>query len=283
MLLHGFPQSALEWARITALLAPDARVIVPDLRGAGGTERHAEGMTGSAAGDLINLLDTLGLERASIVAHDWSALIAFALAIEHPERVERLVVLGVPPPYLRFHPRLMKAMPLFAFQYALAVPLRAGAAAARDAAPAALAHAPLRRAAGRDRAARCRRLPHVAARPARARAGSALYRRLIVPEFLRILAGRYRGHRLTVPTLALFGADDSLIPRKSLTGFEDDAPDLSIEYVPGAVHFLPDEQPDDIARRIRAFVRPDSRRTVRGPTWRSWSTSCPSPGWCRVP
>jgi pimeloyl-ACP methyl ester carboxylesterase len=256
LLLHGFPQSSREWERVMPRLARHAHVIAPDLRGAGLTDAPRRGYERrTLQADVEALLDALALDRVTIVAHDWSALIAFALAIEKPERVERLIALAVPPPYLRFHPRLMKAMPVFAFQFALATPVIGPALLRRGRQR--LPRWLMRRFAARPDAISERdayAYLTALAEPARARAGSALYRGLIVPEFIRILAGAYRGHRLAVPAVVLFGADDSLIPRQMLTGFEVDAPHLTIEYVPGAVHFLPDEQPADIARRISEFI-----------------------------
>lgn len=254
LLLHGFPQSSREWTRVIPHLAGSARVIVPDLRGAGLTDAPAGRYDLTALrGDLVAMLDELELERAALVAHDWSALVAFSLALEHPERVSRLVVLSTPPPYLRMHPSMVGSMPYLWFQYALAMPGLGGRLLA----------------GGRQRLPRwilrtftARGIPDddVAAylatlrAPDRARAGSALYRHLIVPEFLRIIAGRYRGRILTTPTLILFGDEDRVIPKAALHGFEQDAPGLRIEFVPGGAHFLVDDAPDEVAARVRGFL-----------------------------
>jgi pimeloyl-ACP methyl ester carboxylesterase len=79
--------------------------------------------------------------------------------------------------------------------------------------------------------------------PARARAASSLYRGLILPEVGRIAMGRYRDRRLTTPTVVLSGADDPVMRPEFLGGYEDRADDLTIEVVPNASHFIPDEQP----------------------------------------
>jgi pimeloyl-ACP methyl ester carboxylesterase len=68
------------------------------------------------------------------------------------------------------------------------------------------------------------------------------------------MRGTYRGRRLSVPTLVLFGAEDGLLPRDAMTVSSDDAPDLSIDFVPGGAHFLVDDQPAEVARRIGAFL-----------------------------
>lgn len=256
LLLHGFPQDSREYTRVMPNLAVAARVIAPDLRGAGGTDAPAGRYDlATMQGDLLALLDALDLERVALVAHDWSALVGFLFCLDHPERVSRYVALAVPPPYLRLHPAMMRSMPYLWFQYALATPglgahLLAGGgqrlprwlfrtfAGRPDSIPAADVEAYL--AALRD--------------PSRARAGSALYRHLIVPEFLRILLGRHRGRVLRVPTLVLFGEQDRVIPRTMLQGFEAAAPDLTVGFVNDAAHYLVDDQPAEVAQRIAQFL-----------------------------
>lgn len=256
LLLHGFPQDSREYFRVARVLAGRARIIMPDLRGAGGTEApRGRYHDTTMQDDLLALLDALGLERVALVAHDWSALVGFLFCLNHPERVSRYVALAVPPPYLRAHPAMLGSVKYLWFQYALAVPglgprLLAGGrqrlprwlfrtfTARPDSIPADDLRAYL--AALRD--------------PDRARAASALYRNLIVPGFLRIIAGLHRGRVLRVPTLVLFGADDQVIPRVMLQGFEKDAPDLTVEFVPGAAHYIVDDQPTEVAQRVASFL-----------------------------
>jgi pimeloyl-ACP methyl ester carboxylesterase len=85
--------------------------------------------------------------------------------------------------------------------------------------------------------------------PARARAGSATYRRLILPEALRMLRGAYREQRLATPTVVLYGAEDSTVRPAFFDGWEGHAARLSVEPVPGAAHFLADENPAFVTRR----------------------------------
>ena len=90
--------------------------------------------------------------------------------------------------------------------------------------------------------------------PARARAASSLYRGLILPEIGRIAMGRYRSRRLTPPTVILCGADDPVMRVELLGGYEDHADDLTIEVVPNASHFIPDEQPAAVAARALELI-----------------------------
>lgn len=99
LLLHGFPDSARLWRRqIPALLDAGHRVVAPDLRGFGDSDAPAGAESyglQAAARDLVALLDRLGLERVSVVGHDWGAGVAWGMAALLPDRVERLVVLSV--------------------------------------------------------------------------------------------------------------------------------------------------------------------------------------------
>jgi pimeloyl-ACP methyl ester carboxylesterase len=99
LLLHGFPDSFLLWRnQVPALVDAGRRVIAPDLRGFGESDRpeavEAYAIRRSVA-DMVAVLDALGVERADVVGHDWGAGLAWALAAFVPERVERLVVMSV--------------------------------------------------------------------------------------------------------------------------------------------------------------------------------------------
>ncbi|HVC88329.1 MAG TPA: alpha/beta hydrolase [Gaiellaceae bacterium] len=99
LLLHGFPDTGDVWRRQLPVLAnAGLRAIAPDLRGRGRSERP-EGVEAYAmpelVADAVGLLDTLGVERAHVVGHDWGAVVAWALAALVPERVDRLVAMSV--------------------------------------------------------------------------------------------------------------------------------------------------------------------------------------------
>jgi len=80
-------------------LARDFEVIAPDQRGIGLTDKPRDGYdTGALADDLVALMDALGHERFAVVGHDTGYFIGYALAADHPDRVDRLVVAEVPGP-----------------------------------------------------------------------------------------------------------------------------------------------------------------------------------------
>jgi pimeloyl-ACP methyl ester carboxylesterase len=99
LLLHGWPDSARVWRhQVPALAEAGFRVVAPDLRGFGESDRP-EGTKAYRAkrlcGDVVGLLDGLGIERAAVVGHDWGAALSWLLATAFaPDRVERLAVLS---------------------------------------------------------------------------------------------------------------------------------------------------------------------------------------------
>jgi len=103
LLLHGFPDRATLWIhQIDALVGQGYRVIAPDLRGFGDSDRpsgvEAYGVR-RVLGDVLGLLDHLGVGEVRVAGHDWGALVAWALAAFAPERVVRLAAFSVGHPH----------------------------------------------------------------------------------------------------------------------------------------------------------------------------------------
>jgi pimeloyl-ACP methyl ester carboxylesterase len=102
LLLHGFPQSGRCWSRVVPLLtAAGLRAITPDLRGYSPGARPDEVSAYSPAaliGDVLGLLDALGLSTVDLVGHDWGAWLAWQVAVRHPQRVRSLVAVSIPHP-----------------------------------------------------------------------------------------------------------------------------------------------------------------------------------------
>ena len=103
LLLHGNPQTHAMWHGVAPTLAERFTVVAPDLRGygqsfkPGATGDHAPYAKASMARDLAELMSGLGHERFQVVAHDRGARVAHRLAIDNPERVERLCVMDIVP------------------------------------------------------------------------------------------------------------------------------------------------------------------------------------------
>lgn len=102
VLLHGFPQTHLMWRHVATGLAADHTVIVPDLRGYGGSDKPAATDAGTyakrtMAADVVALAAALGHERFALAGHDRGALVAFRAGLDHPDRVAHLAILDVLP------------------------------------------------------------------------------------------------------------------------------------------------------------------------------------------
>ena len=99
LLLHGWPDSHRLWRhQVAALTAAGYRCVVPDLRGFGESDRPAEVEAYALpilAGDVLGVLDHLGIDRAHVVGHDWGAALAWVVAGFAPDRVDHLVAMSV--------------------------------------------------------------------------------------------------------------------------------------------------------------------------------------------
>lgn len=94
VLLHGFPETNFAWRYQIPVLAEHYRVIAPDLRGYGETDKPAGGYDKrNMARDLRELLRALGIEKIALVGHDRGARVATRFAKDYPEMVDRLVVM----------------------------------------------------------------------------------------------------------------------------------------------------------------------------------------------
>lgn len=99
LLLHGFPDDHSVWSKqIPALVAAGYRVIAPDTRGCGQSAippAVADYRIELLVADMIAVLDHFAVERVTLVAHDWGALIGWRLVLAHPERIARYAALSV--------------------------------------------------------------------------------------------------------------------------------------------------------------------------------------------
>jgi len=101
LLLHGFPECWYSWRHQIPVLAEYFRVVAPDLRGYNLSEKPREVSAyhlNYLVEDVLALADYYGAEQFYLVGHDWGAMIAWATALLHPERVLKLAALQVPHP-----------------------------------------------------------------------------------------------------------------------------------------------------------------------------------------
>ena len=125
LLLHGFPDFWYMWRyQIPFLAAQGFRVIALDMRGYNRSDAPSGVPSYSIeklSGDVIRVMDALGILTAHVIGHDWGGVIAWNLATHHPERVRKLVVINAPHPAAYFRAltsssQLLRSWYLFAFQ-----------------------------------------------------------------------------------------------------------------------------------------------------------------------
>jgi pimeloyl-ACP methyl ester carboxylesterase len=124
VMLHGWPDTSDIWRyQMPELVAGGYRVIVPDLRGFGGTTRPAEVSAYAVrhlVADVVAMLDNLEIDRAHLVGHDWGAAVAWVAAARVPDRVATLTALSVGHPAAFAHAglrQLEKSWYMLLFQF----------------------------------------------------------------------------------------------------------------------------------------------------------------------
>jgi len=107
LLLHGYPQTHAMWHRVARRLAADFSLVIPDLRGYGDSTKpepspaheadHAQQSKRAMAADMAALMSGLGHRRFFVAGHDRGGRVAHRLALDHGERVERLALIDIVP------------------------------------------------------------------------------------------------------------------------------------------------------------------------------------------
>jgi haloacetate dehalogenase len=103
LLLHGYPQTHVEWRKIAPELAKSFTVVMPDLRGYGdsgkpaGGDGHVNYSKRAMALDQVEVMTALGYDTFAFVGHDRGARVGHRLALDHPDRVTKLALLDICP------------------------------------------------------------------------------------------------------------------------------------------------------------------------------------------
>ncbi|KLE35147.1 alpha/beta fold hydrolase [Aurantiacibacter luteus] len=261
--LHGFPENHRTWRHQVAHLSDRYRCIAPDQRGYGDSSRPegAQNYTPTTlVGDVFALAEALGIERFTIVGHDWGGAIAWAVAMfgQADGRVERAIIANAPHPAV--FQRLLHIDPAqrAASQYITAFRDPANDALVREHGLGALLLKIIKW-EGRtvnDPAESARMLAQWAD-PDRAFAMLSWYRgsSIVVPP----MDAPYAEPEplalpvLTIPTLVIWGMDDkALLPANLALG--EKVANLTLAEVPDAGHFVPWEAPETVNAAMDGFL-----------------------------
>ncbi|WP_066658212.1 MULTISPECIES: alpha/beta fold hydrolase [unclassified Sphingomonas] len=264
ILLHGFPESHRTWRHQIPELAKTHFVIAPDQRGFARSSKP-EGVENYAAdkpvSDLLALASHFGKERFVLVGHDWGGAIAWMAALQHPDRIERLVIVNAPHPFV-FQKSLFDDMG----QRAASQYIRAFRNPALDAQIAAM---------GVDRFFDTSFAKHVdpdLVAPERANYLAEWSQ----PGAMTAMLNWYRASAIVVPAmdetpdrpafldapfpplrmpvLVIWGMRDAALLPVQLEGLDALIPDLTLVKV-DAGHFVPWEKPQPVTDAIREWLR----------------------------
>lgn len=101
VLLHALGEHAASWDSVIQRFAPYFRIVAVDLRGHGASDWPGRYSFELMRDDVLDVLDQLGLERVVLVGHSMGGTVAYLVAEAEPDRVGRLIVEDVPPPFPR--------------------------------------------------------------------------------------------------------------------------------------------------------------------------------------
>ncbi len=258
VLLHGHPRTHVTWHRVAALLDDRFTVVCPDLRGYCGSSGpptapdHAPYSKLAMARDVVELMARLGHDRFAVVGHDRGSYVAFRTAMDHPDAVERLVVLDSVP----IGEALRRADARFArmwWHWFFLGQTEKPAERVIDADPDAWYGATAEH-MGAEAFADLRTALHD---PATVHAMCEDYRAVLTVDRAHDEEDRTSGRRLRCPTLVLWSSHDDMeeLYGDPLEGWQDWTTELSGGRVESG-HHMAEEAPEELAARLVAFLAP---------------------------
>jgi pimeloyl-ACP methyl ester carboxylesterase len=265
ILLHGFPESHRTWRALVPLLEDRFRLIMPDQRGFGASDKPAAVAayeTDVLLADLFALADALGLQRFALVGHDWGGAIAWLAAIRGDPRITRLAIVNSPHPLI-----FQKSLIEDADQRAASQYMRAFREPAMEAGIERMGfdaffdktfarHIDIAAISPEER----RAYIHDWSAPGALTGMLNWYRasRIIVPAVGETAAlpawVTQRFPKIAIPTLVVWGMKDRALLPVQLDGLDRLVADLTIKRLTDAGHFAPWEAPDAVASALGAFL-----------------------------
>jgi pimeloyl-ACP methyl ester carboxylesterase len=257
LLIHGWPQTWYAWRMLMPTLARDFEVVAVDQRGIGLSDKPTDGYdTGTLANDLVALMEALGHQRFALYGTDTGMPIAYAVAADHPDHVERLVVSEAPLPGITPSPPLFLPPPLNARLWHLTfnqLPGEVNEELVRG-------REEIFFGAELDASAGTKKLPadtvkyyidRLASDPEALRGSFELYR-----AFPAIIAQnqRRKARRLCMPVLAIGGAESAGETVGNTMKLVAD--DVQTIVLPGAAHWVAEQAPEELLAALTAFLAP---------------------------
>jgi len=256
VLLHGFPECWYSWRhQIPALAGAGYRVAVPDQRGYNLSDKPSDVASYQIdllTADVLALIRALGRERAVIVGHDWGGAVAWRLAIDYPEAVDRLVVMNAPHPVAMARALKSDWDQRFRSWYMLFFQVPWLPEALLTLSPMASARLFFRRVAVHRDACSDADLAVMAAamdQPQAMRSMLHWYR----ASFRYKPAKRMRP--IEAPTLLIWAENDVALGKQLSYGLEKWVPDLELHYIPDCGHWVQNEAPDEVNGCMGAFLQ----------------------------
>lgn len=256
LFLHGFPEFWYAWRRQLRFVAQEfgtrRRAAAPDMRGYNLSDKPA-GLASyrldRLVGDATGTMRALGHERMVLVGHDWGGVVAWATAAAHPEAVERLVILNAPHPAL-FARLLREHAPQIEASRYMTDFLDPGTEErllANDASELARWITTWAISKGLMTAEDDRRYRAAWQVPGALTAMLAYYRArgLGAPPADGAVA------QIRAPTRVLWGMKDRALTPANLDGLAEYAPDLTVERIEDAGHWIAHERPDRVEAALR--------------------------------
>jgi pimeloyl-ACP methyl ester carboxylesterase len=265
LLVHGWPQTWYAWRLLMPALARDFQVVAVDQRGIGLSGKPQGGYdTATLANDLVALMDTLGHRRFAMAGTDVGMPIAYALAADHPDRLDRLVVSEAPLPGISPSPPLFLPPLLNARLWHLAFnqlpKVNEQLVTGRE---------DIFFGAEFDASAGTKKLPDdavryyidtLAADPDHLRGSFEFYR--AIPASIAQNEQR-KARRLTLPVLAIGGAESSGEGVGNTMKLAAD--DVQTLVIPGCGHWVAEQAPEQMLAALTAFLAPHRDRAAAAP------------------
>lgn len=261
VMVHGWPESSYCWEAVAPFLDPDLRIIAPDLRGLGESERTlnnaAAYQKAELAKDVVEVLDALKIDSFFLVGHDWGGIVAQEVALLIPQRIKKFVLMNIPVitnpkgygeamkiiynrgavpfwyQYFQWQPNLPEAM--IKGNEDLWVRHFFG----REIAKGTIAPEVI------DEYVRCYRIEHTPGTAA------SYYRTMREDQKRWATLG---GIKQTMPTLYIHGSLDTVIIPENLNHIEECFESIRVESIP-AGHFVQEEKPREVAALLNQFLK----------------------------